>query len=129
MSQLKIFVADPHPNSRLALQMWFDNQPGMRIVGISVDSDDLVGQVGVAQPNVVLLDWDLVASNPFNFIKNLHSLASHPTIIVLDIQPETREAAFAAGADEFSSKDQSPEQLRMILRNIKQKMNDQQKIK
>ena len=126
---MRIFIAEENRDVRVGLQLLFGQQPGFQVVGIATESDRLVGQVGATQPDVVLLDWDLVASNPFNFIKNLHSLASHPTIIVLDIQPETREAAFAAGADEFSSKDQSPEQLRMILRNIKHKMNDQQKIK
>ena len=127
--QLRVFIAEENQDVREGLQLLINRQPELQVVGIATRSDGLVGQVGAAQPDVVLLDWNLIASKPNDFIRNLHSLSSQPSIIVLDIQPENREAAFAAGADEFSSKDQSPEQLRMILRNIKQKMNDQQKIK
>lgn len=117
---MRIFIAEENRDVRVGMQLLFGRQPGFQVVGIATEADRLVEQVGAAQPDVVLLDWGLIASNPNKFIQNLHVLSSQPSIIVLDIQPETREAAFAAGADEFSSKDQSPEQLRMILRSIKQ---------
>ena len=119
MRQLKIFLADANRESRLALQMLLDHQPGMRIVGISVGSEGLIGQVGAAQPDVVLMDWQIIASAPADYIKNLHLIESQPQIVVLHVRSETRRAADEAGADCFVSKDSPPDQLLRILNDLK----------
>jgi len=126
MSQLRIFLGDPDRDGRLGLQMLLEHEPGMRIVGISVRSEGLVGQVGAAQPDVVLLDSQLIASAPADYIKNLHLIESQPQIIVLDVRPETRYEAEAAGADGFVSKDSPPDQLLTILRKLKQERIQEQ---
>ncbi len=128
MSQLKIFLADADRDSRLGMQMLLEHQPGMRVVGIAVRSEGLVGQVGAAQPDVVLLDWLIIASVPADYIKNLHLIESQPQIIVTHVRPETRREAEAAGADGFISKDGPPDQLLTILRNLKQERNQEQKL-
>ena len=119
MSQLRIFLADANRDGRLAMQMLLDHQPGMRIVGISVGSEGLVGQVGAAQPDVILLDWQIITSAPADYIKNLHLIESQPKVIVLHVRSETRRAAEEAGADCFVSKDSPPGQLLRILNEIK----------
>jgi DNA-binding NarL/FixJ family response regulator len=101
------------------MQMLLDHQPGMRIVGVSVGSEGLVGQVGAAQPDVVLLEWQIIASAPAEYIKALHSIETQPHIVVLHVQPETRGEAETAGADSFISKDGPPDQLLRILNEIK----------
>ena len=109
MSQLKIFLADANRDSRLGMQMLLDHQPGMRIIGVSVGSEGLVVQAGAAQPDVVLLDWQIIASSPAEYIKNLHLIESQPLIIVLCVKPEIRLEAEDAGADVFVSKDTPPD--------------------
>ena len=118
MSQLRIFLADANRDSRLGMQMLLDHQTGMRIVGISVGSEGLVVQVDTAQPDVVLLDWQIIASAPAEYIKNLHLIESQPKIIVLHIRPEIRCEAEDAGADVFISKDTPPDELLLVLRKI-----------
>ena len=99
--------------------MLLDHQPGMRIAGVSVGSEGLVGQVGAAQPDVVLLDWEIIVSAPADYINNLHSIESQPQIIVLHIRPETKREAEDAGVDCFVSKDSPPDQLLRTLNEIK----------
>ena len=118
MIHLKIFLADANRDSRLGMQMLLDHQTGMRIVGVSVGSEGLVVQAGAAQPDVVLLDWQLIASAPAEYIKNLHLIESKPQIIVLDIRPDVRREAEDAGADVFISKDTPPDELLLALRKI-----------
>ncbi len=126
MRQLRIFVADPDRDTRLGLQMLLEHEPGMRVVGIAVRSEGLVGQVGAAQPDVLLLDWQLVASAPSEYIKNLRSIESHPHILVCHIRSETRSEAEASGADYFFSKDAPPDQLLIILQKLRRKMIQEQ---
>ncbi len=109
--------------------MLLEHEPGMRIVGISVRSEGLVGQVGAAQPDVLLLDWQLIASAPKDYIRNLHSIETQPDIIVLDVRPEIKYEAEAAGADDFISKADPPDQLLAILQKLKKARNQEQKLK
>ena len=120
MRKMRIFIADPDRDVRVGLQMLLDREPGMHVVGIAVRSSGLVGQVGAAQPDIVLLDWQLIAPAPIEYIRNLRSIESHPNIVVMHIQPETRGAAEAAGADHFVSKDVPPDQLCRILQKVRQ---------
>jgi len=109
--------------------MLLEHEPGMRVVGIAVRSEGFVGQVGAAQPDIVLLDWQLVASAPVDFIRNLHSIESQPFIIVLHIQPETQRKAAATGADAFFCKDGPPDQLLISLNELRRKKIDDQLLK
>ena len=129
MRQLRIFVADPDRDTRLGLQMLLEHEPGMRVVGIAVRSEGLVGQVGAAQPDVMLLDWQLVASAPSEYIKNLRSIETEPHIIVMHVQPETRPAASAVGADHFIVKNTPPDQLLMMLHELKRERIQEQETK
>ena len=126
MRQFRIFVADPDRDALLGLQMLFDYEPGMRVVGIAVPSVGLVGQVGAAQPDVLILDWQLVASAPVEFIRNLRSVESQPYIIVTHIHPETGRKAAATGADAFFCKDSPPDPLMMILHKLRRKRLQEQ---
>ena len=125
MRMLRIFIADPDQDVRVSLQMLLDREAGMRVVGIAIRSNGLVGQVGAAQPDVLLLDWQLVSSAPAEYIKNLHSIETQPHIVVLHVDPETRGEAETAGADGFVSKDSPPDQLLTILRKLKQERNQE----
>ena len=129
MRALRIFIADADQDVRVSLQMLLDREPGMRVVGIAVRSNGLVGQVGAAQPDVLLLDWQLVSSAPTEYIKNLHSIETQPHIVVLHVDPETRGEAETAGADGFVSKDSPPDQLLLILQKLKQARNQEKKLK
>ena len=128
MSQLRIFLAEANRDSRLGMQMLLEHKPGMRIVGISVGPEGLVGQVGAAQPDVVLLDWELIASAPVDYIKYLQSIESQPQIIVLHIRTETRSEAESAGADGFVSKDSPPDQLLKVLHQLKLEKNQEHEL-
>ena len=118
MTKKRIFIAEPDRDVRIGLEMLLDREPGMRVVGIAVRSEGLVSQVGAAQPDIVLLDWQLISSAPEGFIRHLHSIESQPRIIVLHIRPETRREAEAAGAEYFFCKDVPPDQLLKILHEI-----------
>jgi DNA-binding NarL/FixJ family response regulator len=67
---------------------------------------------------VVLLDWQIIASAPAEYIKNLHLIESQPQVIVLCIRPEIRREVEDAGADVFISKDTPPDELLLVLHNI-----------
>lgn len=120
MRNLRIFIAEPDRDLRLGLQMLLDPEPGLQVVGIAVRSEELMKQVEAVQPDIVLLDWQLVTVMPEGTIRDLKSVESRTQIIVLHVRSETYLDANAAGADYFFCKDNPPDQLLALLRKLKQ---------
>lgn len=115
MSQLRIFIADPNRNGRLALQMLLDHQPGMEVVGIAVQKEGLVEQVTAVQPDVILIDWKLMSPTPAVFINELRDCQ----IIVMDVREETSQEVEILGIDKFICKDGPPDELLSMLQELK----------
>lgn len=120
MSQLRIFIADPNRNGRLAMQMLLDHEPGMKVVGIAVQLEGLVEQVTAVQPDVALIDWNFVVSAPKTLISNLRAMTAQLQIVILDVREETKQDAESSGANRFVSKDSPPDKLLTIMQEIKQ---------
>ena len=121
MSQLRIFIADPSRDGRLAMQMLLEHEPGLKVVGIAVQKAGLVKQVTAVQPDVILIDWQLLVTKPTALINKLHTHASPCCILVLDVRPETEKEALAAGADAFITKNSPPDNLIQLLRQFKKR--------
>jgi DNA-binding NarL/FixJ family response regulator len=119
MSQLRIFIAEPDRNGRLALQMFLDHQPGMEVVGIAVQKQGLVEQVTTIQPDVVLIDWKLMSSTPAALINELHDARMNCQIIVMDVREETSQEVEVLGIDKFVRKDGPPDKLLSTLQELK----------
>lgn len=119
MSQLRIFIAEPDRNGRLALQMFLDLQPGMEVVGIAVQKQGLVEQVTTIQPDVVLIDWKLMSSTPAALFNELHDARMNCQIIVMDVREETSHEVEILGIDKFVRKDVPPDKLLSTLQELK----------
>jgi DNA-binding NarL/FixJ family response regulator len=116
---LRIFIASADKTFRFALQMLLEDEPGMIVIGMTDRSDGLLTQVGAAQPEVLLLDWELTKPAPIDLIGDLQHLEHRPKIIALSINPQVKETALVAGASDFISKDVPPDDLLPILRKIR----------
>lgn len=115
---MRIFVADANKESRVALQMFLNRQPGMNVTGIAVHSAGLAEQVAATQPDVLLLSWELPGDLLPDKLVRLHTLMPWLKSVVLGIRPEAKEVAMAAGADAFVSINAPPDELMDILRSI-----------
>jgi DNA-binding NarL/FixJ family response regulator len=116
---MRIFIASADKMFRFALQMLLEDEPGMVVIGISDRSDGLLTQMEAAQPEVLLLDWELTKPAPINLLDDLRRLEHPPKIIALSINPQVKETALAAGACDFISKNVPPDELLPILRKIR----------
>ena len=68
---------------------------------------------------MLLLDWHLPGTPVTDLVADLRALDLSPRIIVLSVRPEEKNAAMAAGADAFISKDEPPDELLVYLRTLK----------
>jgi DNA-binding NarL/FixJ family response regulator len=56
---MRVFLADDQAKVRAALRLLLEQEPGLSVVGEVTEAKDLLVQVQVTQPDVVLLDWEL----------------------------------------------------------------------
>ncbi len=113
---MRILLADDQPRVRFALRVLLMQQPGLQVVGEASDSRELFAQAGLADANLLLLDWELPGLTETDGVSALRR--AHPAlrIIVLSSRPGARRAAQAASVDAFVSKGDPPEQLLTVIR-------------
>jgi DNA-binding NarL/FixJ family response regulator len=115
---MRIFIADADKQLRVALQILLHQEPGMQVTGVATDAKGLLAQVEASQPDVLLLDWYLPGMPMTGLLADLHVLDLSPKIVVLSVRPELENAAMAAGADAFVSKNGPPQELLAYLSTI-----------
>lgn len=113
---MRILLADRHPKTRSALRLLLGEEPNVTLVGDTArDTEDVLVQAVVRQPDVILIDWEL-AGRPVELIAALRRLDLPPHVIVLSIYAELESAVLDAGADVFISKTDAPDRLLDALR-------------
>ncbi len=117
---MRLFIAEARKELRLALQMLLNQEAGLHVTGIAVETKGLVAQIAASEPDVLLLDWQLPGSPMKELVGDIRALELPLKIVVLSVQPEEEGAAMAAGADAFVSKADPPDQLMAVLNNMRQ---------
>lgn len=114
--EMRVLLADSRPKTRLALRVLLERQPLLVVVGEAADADRLLAVAEEAEPDIVLIDWDLVVKAD-DLVSRLLGLCGGLRVVILSGKPEARQAAMAAGADVFVSKTDPPE---CLLRAVEQ---------
>ncbi len=110
-SNMHVLLADDQPSVRFALRVLLEQQPAMHIAGEALDAVDLLTQVKVLHPDLVLLGWELPGLSAGRLITALRQAQPGLFIIALSGHFEARHAALSAGVDAFVSKGDPPDKL------------------
>lgn len=106
---MRVLIADRQRSVRSALRLLIDERLALEVVGEAAGWEPLLNLVRHALPDLVILDWELVARRPGEALAELRSLAPGLMVVVMSGKSEVREAATAAGADAFLCKGDAPE--------------------
>ena len=120
---MQILLAEGQARVRYALRVLLE-QGGNRIAEAADVQELLIRSAGL-QPDLVLLDWMLPGVATRRLIAGLHAACPQTAVVVLSSRPSAREAALAAGADDFVSKADPPEGLLAAIRAIGEARNQQ----
>lgn len=118
---MRILVADDQPKIRFALRLLLEREPELDVVGEAAEAESLMAQLRTAQPDVVLLDWELPGLSAIGGLPALRAVCPQLWVIALSGRLEARQAALAAGANAFVSKSKPPDQLLATVRAVSQK--------
>jgi DNA-binding NarL/FixJ family response regulator len=108
---MRILLADGRPKVRFALRVLLERQPQLAVVGQVSNVYQLLAQVGMDCPDLVLLGWELPGLNGADVLSSLREACPCLSVIALSGRPEARQAALEAGVDDFVSKVDPPDRL------------------
>ena len=117
---MRILLADHRERVRFALRTLLGRQPGLDIVAEARGVEELIVQVAVTQPDLVLFDWEPQVEEVAHIPAVLRWICPGLVIIALSGRPEARHAALAAGVDAFVSKVDPPERLLSAVLSVRQ---------
>jgi DNA-binding NarL/FixJ family response regulator len=113
---MRVLLADSHDQVRSALRLLLEQENSVEVVGETPSSAALLAEAAGVRPDVVLLEWSLIADRPNTVVAALRKQLPALRIIVLSSRPEARQAAVAAGIEQFVSKNAFSEELLAALR-------------
>lgn len=90
---------DDQPQVRSALRLLLQVKLGAATVGETGDLEQALELVGVEQPDLVLLDWELPAQGGGAALSELRTVCPGLAVIALSSKPEARRDALAVGVD------------------------------
>jgi DNA-binding NarL/FixJ family response regulator len=105
----RVFLADGQPEARSALRLLLLDLK-MEVVGETVDWTTTLAQAAGTQPDMVVVEWDLIPHD--SSLLALRATCPAAVVIVLISHLDARQqAALSAGADSFISKDETPDRV------------------
>jgi DNA-binding NarL/FixJ family response regulator len=114
----RVFIADSRREERSALRLLLQDMK-MEVVGEAVDWPTTLAGVSVCQADMLLVDWDLLPSEPNAALNTLRKTCPSALVIVLISHlTALQQAALSAGADAFISKGDTPERVAERLRTV-----------
>ncbi|MCB0167710.1 MAG: response regulator [Anaerolineae bacterium] len=115
---MRTYIVADQPQLRSAIQFLLDYQPHINVVD-SIDPKRIIlAQIEAAQPELILLDWDMFGQATIELLTTLCRAKQRPRVLVISFRPEVEQVALQAGADVFICKSDSPERLIDILRKF-----------
>jgi len=112
----RVFLADSHTDERSALRLLLVDL-NLKVVGEAADWPSTLRLAPATRPDMVLVDWGLVANGSGASLVELRRACPAAVVIVLISHLDAREqAAISAGADAFISKGETSERVVERLR-------------
>ena len=117
---MDILIADDHANVQRGLrEILLDAFSGARFSEAS-DGDEVLMQLAVSQPDVLLLDINMPGRSGFEVLKDIKRIYATLPVIMVSVQSESQYAlrCLRAGASEYVNKNSASEELVPAIRKI-----------
>jgi DNA-binding NarL/FixJ family response regulator len=115
---MRVLVVESQPHVCAALRFLLSQQSDIQCVGSIGAEPNLTAKLALITADVIVLDWSLPQHMASRLLSVIRRLPDKPRIIVLSSRPQAEQAALAAGADAFVSKNDSPEVVLSMLRSV-----------
>ncbi len=113
----RVYLADSQYDERRAFRLIFQDLK-MKVVGEAADWPTALAQAPATRPDILMVDWGLVAARPGANLAELRKACPAAMVIVLISHLSAREqAALSTDADAFISKSETSDRVAERLRD------------
>jgi len=120
MNAIKVIIADDHPIVRKGLVTIIDDEEDIKVVAQAENSSELIEQVKLHQPDLVLIDMQMPDFNGIEAINRIREFNENVKFVILttfDDQEYVFEG-IKAGARGYLLKDINPDELIEAIRKV-----------
>ena len=117
---MNILIADDHANVRRGLREILDDAFSVAHFSEAANGDEVLAQLILSQPDVLLLDINMPGRSGFEVLKDIKIIYPNLAVIMVSVQPESQYAlrCLRAGAREYVNKNSASEELVPAIRKI-----------
>ena len=117
---MRILITGRHSVARTAMKFFLQRKlDSDDVVAEAADPQTLLIQVAEAQPDVILLDWEMYGRQLEQLLPELQLLEPQPGVILINARPESQQAAIADGVDAIVLKDKPPKSLWIAIESVR----------
>ena len=121
----RVFIADTRTEERFALQLLLADLK-LEVVGEAADWATTLAQAPVRHTELLLVDWDLIPSDPIKALDGLRTACPAALSIVLISRHDARQqAAISSGADIFISMGDTADRVANRFRAVAESLREQ----
>jgi DNA-binding NarL/FixJ family response regulator len=116
----RILIIDNHPLVRRGLKALINAEPDLTVCAEAASSQDGLEAIGDAQPDLVIVDLSLRDGDGLELVREIRSRHESLRVLVLTMleAPQYVRRAFAAGANGYVTKKETPETLLIAIRRV-----------
>jgi len=117
---MNILIADDHANVRRGLREILDDAFSVAHFSEAANGDEVLAQLLLSQPDVLLLDINMPGRSGFEVLKEIRLIYPLLAVIMVSVQPESQYAlrCLRAGAREYVNKNSASDELVPAIRKI-----------
>lgn len=112
---MKVLIADPQPSVRHALSVWISEKVGWNVVGESGNSTDLLANINLTEPELIILDKDLPGESTKELVSRIRQLNKRISILLLHYESRENLQVAQLGVDFIASKVDPPASILDLL--------------
>ena len=120
---MSVILADDQSKVRFALRILLESRRDVKIAAEVDDAYELLEQLAVISPEVIIIDWLLPDLAEIGSIEAIRKLCPDAAIIALSGRPELEQQAISNGVDAFVSKIDPPDKLQDALDAVESRLS------
>ena len=114
--RIKIAVADDHDMFKEAIEIVLRVFPDMNLMIKASNGMDLLKQIKMNEPDIVLLDLQMPVMDGLSTLEELKRLHYRIKVIILSMDPDSVQEALRMGADGYLLKTTDPKKIANAIR-------------
>ena len=115
---MRVLLADDNPALHSALALLLEARLNARVIGEAYNMEDLLTNLKLLHPDLVILDWDLPGIPKTGQVTALQKLYPGLKVVIIGSQPEVAQLASEAHADAYVCRCDPPEQMVQVLQAL-----------